>query len=89
MGSLGSTLFLLYINDPPHDVVCNITIFVDEASSLIDQASDLWQQLDLACELESDLQDTVDRGKKWLMISMLEKLNLFCLTGVVNLLLLM
>ena len=31
-----------------------------------DQASDLWQQLELASELESDLWDTLDRGKKWL-----------------------
>ena len=28
--------------------------------SKCDQASDLWQQLELASELESDLQDTVD-----------------------------
>ena len=28
------------------------------------QASDLWQQLALASELESDLRDTVDRGCK-------------------------
>ena len=26
-----------------------------------------WQQLDLAAELESDLKDTVDWGKKWLV----------------------
>ena len=32
-----------------------------------DQASDLWQQPELASELESDLQDTVDWGKKWLV----------------------
>ena len=32
-----------------------------------DQASDLWEQLELASELESDLQDTVDWGKKWLV----------------------
>ena len=32
-----------------------------------DQASDLWQQLELASELESDLRDTVDCGKKWLV----------------------
>ena len=32
-----------------------------------DQASDLWQQLELASELESDLRDTVDWGKKWLV----------------------
>ena len=31
------------------------------------QASDLLQQLELASELESDLQGTVDWGKKWLV----------------------
>ena len=36
-------------------------------SSKCDQASDLWQPLDLASELESDLQDTMDWGKKWLV----------------------
>ena len=32
--------------------------------SKCDQASDLWQQLELASELESDLRDTVDWSKK-------------------------
>ena len=35
-------------------------------NSKCDQASDLWQQLELASELESDLQETVDQGRKWL-----------------------
>ena len=35
--------------------------------SKCDQASDLWQQLELACELESDLQETVDWGRKQLV----------------------
>ena len=35
--------------------------------SKCDQASDPWQQLELASELESDLRDTVDWGKKWLV----------------------
>ena len=35
--------------------------------SKCDQVSDLWQQLELASELESDLRDTVDWGKKWLV----------------------
>ena len=30
-----------------------------------DQVSDLWQQLVLASELESDLRDTVDWSRKW------------------------
>ena len=30
------------------------------------QASDLWQQQELASELQSDLWDTVNWGRKWL-----------------------
>ena len=52
---LGPTLFLLYISDLPDNVICNIAIYADDTS---DQAYDLWQQLELACELESDLRDT-------------------------------
>ena len=63
----GLTLFLLYINDLPDDVICNIAIYADDTTlySKCNQASDLWQQLELASELESDLRDTVDWGKKW------------------------
>ena len=32
-----------------------------------DQASDLWPQLELASEFESDLRDAVDWGRKWLV----------------------
>ena len=51
------TLFLLYINDLPDDAICNISIYADDTTlySKCDQASDLWQQLELASELESDL----------------------------------
>ena len=63
---LGPTLFLLYINDLPDDVICNIAIYTDDTTlySKCDQASDLWQQLELASELESDLPDTMDWGRK-------------------------
>ena len=35
--------------------------------SKCDQASDLLQQLKLASELECDLLDTVDWGRKWIV----------------------
>ena len=66
---LGPTLLPLYINDLPDDVICSIAIYADDTTlySKFDQASDLWQQLELASELESDLRDTVDWGRKWLV----------------------
>ena len=66
---LGPTFFLLYINDLPVDVTCNIAINVDDATvySKCGQTSDLWQQLGWVFDFESDLQDTVDWGRKWLV----------------------
>ena len=57
------------MNDLPDDVICDIAIYSDDTTiySKCDQASDLWQQLVLASELESDLRDTVDWGRKWLV----------------------
>ena len=54
---LDPTLFLLYINDLPDDVVCDIAIYADDTTLYFkcDQVSDLWQQLESASELESDL----------------------------------
>ena len=56
------TLFLLYSNDLSDNVICDIVICADDTTlySKFDQASNLWQQLELASELESDLQDTGD-----------------------------
>ena len=62
---LGTTLFLLYINDLPDDVTHDIAIYADDTTlhSNFDQASDLLQKLELHSELESD---NVDSGRKWL-----------------------
>ena len=74
---LGPTIFLLYINDLPDDIICNIAIYADDTTlySKCDQASDVWQQLELAYELQSDLQDTMDWGRKWLADFNTGKLN--------------
>ena len=55
---LGPTLVLVYINDLPDNVICDIAIYADDTTvyTKCDRASDLWQQLDLP----SDLRDTVD-----------------------------
>ena len=57
---LGPTLFLLYMNDLPDDVICDIAFYADNTTlhSKCDQASDMWQKLELTFELESDLEDT-------------------------------
>ena len=50
-------LVLLYISDHHDNVICNIAIYAEDITlhSKCDQAFDLWQQLELASELESDL----------------------------------
>ena len=55
---LGPILFLLYIND----LICDIAIYANDTTlySKCDQASHLWQQLELAYELESGLRHTED-----------------------------
>ena len=52
-----------------YDVICDIGICADDTTlySKCDRAYDLWQQLELASEVESDLPDIVDWGKKWLV----------------------
>ena len=88
---LGPALFLLYTNDLPDDVVCDIAIYADDTTlySKCDRASDLWQQLELASERESDLRDTMDWVRSGLLISMLGKLSWFRLTGLIAMVLLM
>ena len=73
---LGPTLFLLCINDLPDDVICDIAVYADDTTlySKCDRVSDLWQQLELASEIESDLQTLWTGSRSGLLISVLGKL---------------
>ena len=69
---LGPTVFPLYINDFSDDGICyaDITLYFK-----CDKASDLWHQIDLASEFESDLLWHLWTGaESGLLILMLKKL---------------
>ena len=88
---LGPTIFVLHINDLPDNVICNIVIYADDTTlySKSDQASDLWQQLKLPSELNLIYETLWIGAGSGLLISILEKINWFCLTGLVTLVLMM
>ena len=56
--------------------------------SKCDQSSDLWKQLELASELESDLRDTLDWGKKWLIDFNVDKTQLVSYSDLITMVLL-
>ena len=88
---LGPTIFLLYINDLPDDVVCDVALYADDATLYCkcNQASDLWQQLELASELNV-IYETLWTGlRSGLLISLLGKLSWLFLTGLITMVLLM
>ena len=80
---LGPALLLLYSDKLPDDVICNIAIYADDTNlhPKCDQSSDLWQYLELASELQSNLQDTVVWHRKWLVDFNAGKTQLVLLDG--------
>ena len=86
----GPTPLILCITDLPDYVICGIAISADDTTlySKFNEISDSWQQLELVSELESDLRNTEDRDRKWLVDFNAGKLSLFRLTGLITLVLL-
>ena len=73
---LDPTLFLLYINDLPDDVICNVGIYADDSSKWL-------LNLNL-------IYETLWTGvRSGLLISMQRKLSWFCWTGLITMVLLM
>ena len=61
---------------------CNIAIYVVDTTlySKYDQVSDLWEQLELASELESDLE--IAGTSCSFLITIMQTFNFFCLTSL-------
>ena len=87
---LGATLLLLYINDLPDDVVCNIAIYADD-STLYSVIRHLICGNNLNWLLSLNLiYETLWTGvKSSLLILMFGKLNWFCLTSIITVVVLM
>ena len=91
---LGPTVFLLYINDIPHDVICDIAICADDTTILLSILSVIRHRIcsnNLNWLLNLNLiYETLWTGAgSGLLISMLGNLNWFRLTGLITLILLM
>ena len=83
-------VFVIFSLLPPCNVICNIAIYADVTTlySKCDQASDPWQELELASELNLVYKILWTGVRSDFMISMLVKLSWFRLTGLITMVLL-
>ena len=79
--SLGPTLFLLYINDLPDDFICDIAIYADVLLSI--------HNLNWLLNLNLIYETLWTAVRSGFLISVLGKLNWFCLNGLITIVLLM
>ena len=66
---LGPTLFLVFINDLPDNILSKLAIYADDTTiySPLESSVDLFDRVELAGELELDLRTVVEWGEKWLV----------------------
>ena len=64
---LGPMLVVLCFHGLPDYIICNTAVCADDTtlSSKCDEVSDLWQQLELASELQSDILSVLETWKTW------------------------
>ena len=88
---LGPTLFLLYINDLPDDVICDIAIYPDDTTIYFKCDGHLicGNNLNWLLNLNLIYETRWTGVRSGLLISMLGKLSWFRLTGLITMVLLM
>ena len=66
--ALGQTLFLIFINDLPDNLISKLAIYADDSTiySCIPK-SDMFSQVEMAGEIELDLKSFVEWDKKWMV----------------------
>ena len=89
---LGPTFFLLYINDLPDDVICNIAIFSDDTTLCLSVIRHLIcgnNNLNWLLNLNLIYEKLSTGVRSGLLISVLRKRSWFNLTGLITMVLLM
>ena len=83
---LGPILFLIFINDLPDNLMCRVGIFADDTTlySGLPKSSSIFDKVELAAHLESDLRTVVQWGNKWIVTfnsskSKLLSINRYCI----------
>ena len=72
---LGPTLFLIFINDLPSEIVSSVNMYVDD-TTVYEQTYKTYKDINLASDLSSDLKEVVKWGKTWLVTFNSSKTNL-------------
>ena len=88
---LGTTLFLLYINELPDNVICNIAIYADILLFMLSVTRHLicGNNLNLLLNLNLIYETLWSGVRSGFLISILGKLGSFHLTGLITMVLLM
>ena len=75
---LGPILFLIFINDLPDNLICDLGIYADDTTlySSLSHKSSNHVRSQMAKSLESDLSSIVEWGKRWLVIFNVSKTQL-------------
>ena len=66
---LGPTLFLIFINDLPEGLFSRVGIFANDTTiySCLGKSLTLFEKVELAADLESDLRMATEWGDSWLV----------------------